>query len=166
MGYVESSLVPGETVAYQTRLHWIVFAPALFLGGLLDLGGTALLVFAIAGRGANGSVSMPLIATGVVLMVIGSSWIAAGAVRWSATEITVTTRRVLIKTGVLTVRTTEVLLAKVESVAIEETALARALGFGKVTIHGTGGTPESFDRITRPHEFRRRVQIGIEGLPR
>ena len=69
-------------------------------------------------------------------------------------------------TGVLTIRTTEVLLAKVESVAVEESPVARMLGFGTVTIHGTGGTPETFERIAHPHEFRRRVQVGIEALPR
>ncbi|HEU4726144.1 MAG TPA: PH domain-containing protein [Candidatus Eisenbacteria bacterium] len=166
MGYVDASLVPGETVAYRTRLHWIVFAPALLLGGLCDLGGTALLVFAFVGRGADGSMSTALLVTGAILMLIGSAWLAAGAIRWKATEITVTSRRVLIKTGVMTIRTTEVLLAKVESVAVEESPIGRMLGFGKVTIHGTGGTPERFERIAQPLEFRRRVQIGIEGLPR
>jgi hypothetical protein len=34
-----------------------------------------------------------------------------------------------------------------------------------VTVHGTGGTPETFDRIATPHEFRRQVQIQIEALP-
>jgi uncharacterized membrane protein YdbT with pleckstrin-like domain len=90
---------------------------------------------------------------------------AAGAIQWSATEITVTTRRVLIKTGVVSRHTTEVLLAKVESISIEESMMARLLGFGKVTVHGTGGTPETFERIAHPHAFRRQVQIQIEALP-
>ena len=60
--------------------------------------------------------------------------------------------------------TKEVLLAKIESVSVEESLTARLLGFGRVTIHGTGGTPEVFDRIARPHEFRRQVQIQIETL--
>ena len=165
MSYVDENLVPGETVAYRARLHWIVVAPALLAGGAFDLAGAGLVVFALLGRGADGHVSVPMIVAGAVLMLAGSAWMALGAIRWSATEITVTSRRVLIKTGVLNRHTTEVLLSKVESVKIEESLPARILGFGKVTIHGTGGTPETFDRIARPHAFRREVQIQIEALP-
>ena len=30
MSYIESNLVPGETVMYQTRLHWIVMLGHIF----------------------------------------------------------------------------------------------------------------------------------------
>ena len=166
MGYVEVNLVPGESVAYRTRLHWIVFAPALLVGGVLDLAGVGLLVAAFIRREPGTQASIPMIVAAAALMLIGSAWIAAGAVKWKATEIVVTSRRVLIKTGIMTIRTTEVLLSKVESVSIEEPPVGRMLGFGKVTIHGTGGTPETFERIARPNEFRRRVQIQIEALSR
>lgn len=166
MGYVEANLVPGESVAYRTRLHWIVFAPALLIGGVLDLCGAFLLVAALLGREPGTPASIPMILGAVILMMVGSAWTAAGAIQWKATEIVVTSRRVLIKTGIATIRTTEVLLSKVESVSVEEPPLGRMLGFGKVTIHGTGGTPESFDRISRPNEFRRMVQIQIEALSR
>ena len=35
MSYVESNLVPGETVIYETRLHWIVILWHIVLGCLL-----------------------------------------------------------------------------------------------------------------------------------
>src|ERR1035441_1631298 len=35
MSYVESNLVPGETVIYQTRLHWIVMLGHIVVGCLL-----------------------------------------------------------------------------------------------------------------------------------
>lgn len=164
MGYVDENLVPGESVAYRARLHWIVVAPALLLGGALDLIGAGLAVVAFLRRGPDGHVPVLMVVAGAVLMMTGSAWMAAGAIRWNATEITVTSRRVLIKTGIVNRHTTELLLAKIESVSIEESLFARMLGFGKVTVHGTGGTPETFDRIARPHEFRRQVQIQIEAL--
>jgi len=71
---------------------------------------------------------------------------------------------VLIKTGIVRRHTKEILLSKVESVSIDESGLGRVLGFGTVTVHGTGGTPEIFDRIARPHVFRRQVQMQIEAL--
>jgi uncharacterized membrane protein YdbT with pleckstrin-like domain len=84
------------------------------------------------------------------------------AVQRKATEIAVTSRRVLIKKGLLTRHTTEILLSKVESVSIEESPVGQTLGFGRVTIHGTGGTPEIFDRIADPNEFRRQIQSQID----
>jgi len=165
MGYVDENLVPGESVAYRARLHWIVVAPALLGGGMIDLIGAGLVVAALVGQGPGGHASVPVIVLGAVLMLLGSAWMAAGIIQWGATEITVTSRRVLIKTGIVSRHTTEILLAKVESVSIEEALVGRVLGFGKVTIHGTGGTPETFERIAQPHAFRRQVQVQIEALP-
>jgi len=165
LGYVDDNLIPGETIAYRARLHWIVVAPALLGGGLIDMIGVGLVVGTLLTRVPGGSASIPMIALGALLMLAGSTWMAAGIIQWSATEITVTSRRVLIKTGVVSRHTTEVLLAKVESVAIEESMMARLFGFGKVTVHGTGGTPETFDQISHPHAFRRQVQGQIEALP-
>lgn len=164
MGYVDDNLVPGEEVAYRAGPHWIVFAPALVVGGLLDLTGAGLLAAAFLRRAPGEPASVPMIVAAAILMLFGSLWMAAGAIRWKSTEITVTSRRVLIKSGILTIHTTEVLLSKVESVAIEQSPMGRMFGFGKVTIHGTGGTPGTFERIARPHEFRRMIQIQIEGL--
>jgi len=165
MSYVDESLVPGESVAYRARLHWIVVAPALLGGGMIDMIGVGLVVAALVGRGPRGHASVPMIILGAVLMLLGSAWMATGIIQWRATEITVTSRRVLIKTGIVSRHTTEILLAKVESISIEESMIARVLGFGKLTVHGTGGTPETFERIASPHAFRRQVQIQIEGLP-
>ena len=164
MGYVDENLVPGEVVAYRARLHWVTVAPALLGGAFLDLAGVGLVLAALLGRAPGGQASLPMIVAGVVLMVAGSGWMATGFITWNATEITVTSRRVFIKTGIVRRHTKEILLAKIESVAIEESMMGRMLGFGKVTVHGTGGTPERFERIARPHAFRRQVQIQIDLL--
>lgn len=165
MGYVDDNLVPGEFVAYRAQLHWIELAPSILVGAVLDLTGIGVLVAALMGKGPGDGTSLPMVLLAAALMLVGSGWLAVGIIRWKSTEITVTSRRVLIKTGVLSRHTTEVLLAKVESVRIEESLIARVLGFGKVTIHGTGGTPETFERIAKPHAFRRQVQSQIEALP-
>ena len=46
MGYIEKNLVPGETVLYKTRLHWIVLIWPL-IGGVV-LGGIGV-VFVVGG---------------------------------------------------------------------------------------------------------------------
>jgi len=82
----------------------------------------------------------------------------------NATEIAVTSRRVLIKTGIVNRRTLELLLVRIESIGVNEPPLGRMLGFGTVVLRGTGGTPEQFDRIANPLEFRKQVQSQVEGV--
>jgi uncharacterized membrane protein YdbT with pleckstrin-like domain len=79
-----------------------------------------------------------------------------------ATEMAVTNKRILIKTGLVSRRTFELLLSKVESIGVQEGLLGRMLGYGSVVVRGTGGTPEPFSTITHPLEFRRQVQQQIE----
>jgi uncharacterized membrane protein YdbT with pleckstrin-like domain len=164
MGYVDDNLVPGETVACRARPHWLSFAPFLIGGPTLDLIGVVLVVRALLGHGTGESPARWMIVLGAICVLAGSAVLAMGVVLWRSIEITVTSRRVFVKTGIVRRHTTEILLSKVESVSIEETLAGRLMGFGRVTIHGTGGTPESFDRIAGPHEFRRQIQIQIEGL--
>jgi uncharacterized membrane protein YdbT with pleckstrin-like domain len=54
------------------------------------------------------------------------------------TEYTVTDRRVLVKRGVIRRRVTEVNVKKVEGVDVRQSVLGRILGYGTVTVRGTG----------------------------
>jgi uncharacterized membrane protein YdbT with pleckstrin-like domain len=102
---------------------------------------------------------------GAALLTIGGLVVAAALIRRASTEIVVTTRRVLIKTGILERRTIELLLSKIESVDVTESVSGRMLGFGRVVLRGTGGTPETFERVANPLEFRRQVQSQVDALP-
>lgn len=166
MSYIESHLVPGETVIYQTRLHWIVMLGHLVMGCLLlGLPGAFLLYYAMSQNGIETSTLHAMEFGGVALMVCGVVAIGMGMVRRNATEMALTNRRVVIKTGVVGRKTIEMLLNKVESIEVSETALGRTLGYGTIVVIGTGGTPEPFDQIAHPLEFRSRVQQQIESLP-
>jgi hypothetical protein len=50
------------------------------------------------------------------------------------------------------------MLGKVEGIGVEQGFIGRLLGFGTITVTGTGGTKEPFPNIARPLEFRRQVQ--------
>ena len=83
----------------------------------------------------------------------------------NATEMTVTNKRVFVKVGLAARRTIELLLSRVESIGVEESVMGRMLGYGTVIVHGTGGTPEVFNMIAHPLEFRTQVQQQIEKSP-
>ena|SRR5271157_3252737 len=165
MSYVESNLVPGETVIYQTRLHWIVMLGHMVLGCfLLGLPGLLLLYYAITQTGINGRTLHIMEGVGVALLVCGVAVILMGMVRRNATEMAVTNRRVVIKTGLASRKTIEMLLNKVESIEVSEPAFGRMLGYGTIVVIGTGGTPEPFHKVAHPLEFRSQVQQQIEKL--
>jgi len=152
MSYVEKNLISGEKLVYRTGIHWIVlFWPFVFA---VLLAGAAAAVYMYRNDWVIGSAALIAVAA-LILIVAG--------VRRGSTEMAVTNRRVIIKTGIASRRSLEIMLPKVESIGIDETAGGRMLGYGTVTIHGTGGTPEPFRLIAHPSEFRRQVQQQIDG---
>lgn len=150
MGYVERHLLPGERVLYKTRLHWILFLrPAL-----LVLLGVAL------GIALHRSVPEPrwlwLIGPAIVLVGLGF-----GLIHWvelMTSEFAVTSTRVIFKVGLVARYTTELLLAKVESIGVEQGLAGRLVNYGDITVIGTGGTHEVFRRVRDPVGFRNHVQ--------
>jgi hypothetical protein len=151
VSYADQNLIPGEQVLYQTGLHWIVFAPPVFFAAIFGLIGLLLMLLM---QGTGG--------VGFFFLVFAGLFILAGYLTRKATEIAVTNKRIVIKTGILNRRTLELLLSKVESIGVEEGLLGRMLGYGSVVVRGTGGTPEPFHDVTNPLEFRRQVQQQIE----
>ena len=75
-----------------------------------------------------------------------------------ADEFAVTNKRVIVKTGLISRRTLEMNLSKIESVNVDQSIMGRILGYGTITIIGTGGTRESFPKIAEPLLFRKKFQ--------
>ncbi len=164
MSYIDASLVPGETVVYQTRLHWIVMLRHILLALLLFAGAAALLIYffhhpelSIASKHLTEGGAAALLLCGLVAII-------AGAVRRNATEMAVTTRRVVVKQGLVSRKTIEMLLNKIETIEVSEPMIGRMMGYGSITMVGTGGTSEPFHKIAHPLQFRGEVQQQLEKL--
>jgi membrane protein YdbS with pleckstrin-like domain len=164
MSYVEKNLVPGETVIYETRLHWIVMLGHIIVGCLLLVLGAVLLYYAFTEHGMQPAYLHLTEWGGVALLVFSLVAILMGMVRRNATEMAVTNHRVVIKTGLASRKTIEMLLNKVETIEVRESFFGRMLGYGTILVIGTGGTPEPFDKVAHPLEFRSQVQQQIEKL--
>jgi len=76
----------------------------------------------------------------------------------ATSEFAVTNKRVVIKVGLISRRTVEMNLSKIESVNVNQSIIGRLLGYGTIIIVGTGGTTETFDTIADPLQFRRKFQ--------
>jgi len=144
MSYVDNSIMPGEQVLFRTRLHPIVFAlPVVFA-----------LLAVLAHWGIRQGVMNPAGLFGVLAVVLG----IVRCIDFVTSEFAVTTKRVIIKVGVVRRRTLEMQLTKVEAVAVEQSIPGRIFGYGNIVVTGTGGTKEPFKRISEPLGFRRAVQ--------
>jgi uncharacterized membrane protein YdbT with pleckstrin-like domain len=163
MSYVERNLIPGEKLVYRTGVHWsVLFGPAV-AAAIFAVPGIAILVFRdeIVAKGIPANA---VEIAGAVLILVGAAIFGYSVMKKNATEIAVTDKRVIIKTGMTSRRSLEIMLAKVESIGIDETMMGRMLGYGTVVIHGTGGTPEPFRKIAHPAEFRMAVQQQVDSV--
>jgi len=161
--YIDKHLIPGEAVTYQTKLHWHVMFWHVAFGVISALAGIGILAGAWSSKHGKGDSSGVMIWLGLLCFAIAAYLVVFGVLKRRATEIAVTNKRVIVKVGLATRRTIELLLPRIESISVEEPALGRVLGYGTVTIRGTGGTPEVFQNIYHPLEFREQVQKQIEG---
>lgn len=69
-------------------------------------------------------------------------------------EFVVTNSRIIIKKGIISYYTLEMGLDRVETVNVRQSILGRILGFGSITVIGTGGTRKTFNEIKDPCGFR------------
>lgn len=167
LSYADKHLIAGETVQYETRLHWIVMLGHALIAAILGIIGVSLLITPWSSiKGGEASAAGPLRWAGAASVLVAVIFFGIGLVRRNATEMAVTNKRVIVKTGLADRRTIELLLQRIESIAVEEPALGRILGYGTVIVRGTGGTPEVFPQIARPLEFREQVQRQIAGEPK
>jgi uncharacterized membrane protein YdbT with pleckstrin-like domain len=165
VSYIEKNLSVGETVLYQTRLHWMVMLAPCLAAVVLGAVGIGLLVGAVSTINDQGSNPRMLVSVAVVLLVVAALIVVVASWRRSATEMAVTNRRVLVKVGILTRRSIEIMLSKIESIRVDQSLAGRMFSFGTIVVRGTGGTPEPFAKIAHPLEFRRQVQEQIDKLP-
>ena len=159
MGYIDKNLIEGESVIYEARLHWVLFVRPALLSLIFVAVAVALFYFASDSINSNNTSLMQRI--GVVLIVLAVLPIAVGIFRRSAREYAVTNKRVVMQNGVMGRQTEEVFLNKIESIGVDQSVMGRMLGYGTVTIRGTGGSFGPFERVSAPLELRRQIQDQI-----
>jgi uncharacterized membrane protein YdbT with pleckstrin-like domain len=143
MSYVEANLMQGEQVVYQTSLHWLMYLWPIVLAivGLFMLLGVP--------------------ALGLIVLALAALLGATVFVTVYNAEFAVTNKRVIMKTGWLNRRSLELLLSKIESIAVDQGFAGKLWGYGTIILSGTGGSHEPFQNIADPFEFRKQVQEQI-----
>ncbi|OQW54684.1 PH domain-containing protein [Candidatus Raskinella chloraquaticus] len=155
--YVNSVLLRDEKIEYQAFLHWIIFVNGLFLmvlGAIVSQLSGFLASQAFDPRLAGGFQQMIAYA-GVGILVIGLLVLITAWIRFRSTEIVVTNRRFIVKTGVISRHTHEIFLNRVEAANIEQSVVGRILDYGTVFVRGTGGGINPIAPVVAPRSLQR-----------
>lgn len=153
VSYVEKVLQPGEKIVHETTLSWAMYIPGLVLLGVAVLITIVLLIL-------FGTAWWVWLASGVLalsgLVLLAKEWFE----RWT-TEIAITDRRIILKTGFIRRDTIEMSVEKVESIDVNQSLLGRLFDYGDITVRGTGAGFAPLRKIHAPLTFRSHVT----GLP-
>jgi uncharacterized membrane protein YdbT with pleckstrin-like domain len=167
-------LLTGEKLVYKAKLHWIIFLkPMIFLVLSLTLlaFGNHILPDIFSSNLPGALVSFRFYGLDLVrclgmatllLMCVPTS--IYPLVRAWTSEFWVSNKRVLIKMGLIRRNSFEIMLKKIEAIAVDQSILGRLLNYGSVGIVGTGSSKEVFTMIQRPLEFRRQIQEQLDLL--
>lgn len=124
--YVEDALVNGEKIVHQGHISlWSVWH-------LIALG----------------IILLPAVGIGLIFLVMAY-------IRYKTTELAVTTKRVIVKSGFIRRSTVEININKVESIQVDQEVLGRLFNFGTLIISGGGNPQAPITGISAPMEFRR-----------
>ncbi len=143
--YVNKILSDNESVLLSAKLHWIGYAPAFIWLAIV-----VWLITAIEDTATSGPIGF--IGTTIAITSFLFFWI-----RSRTTELAVTDRRVVAKTGLIARDTNELNRAKIEGVDVQQSVLGRLLNYGTISVRGTGGAIAPIPRISNPIAFRKAV---------
>ena len=145
MSYVDKNLMLDEVVVHRAKMHWFAYVPSIFL----IVSGLILVSVGSVDGGAN--------LVGVFSIVLGLYKFISVLVLIKTTELVVTSKRVIAKTGFIRRNTIELNHSKVESYNINQSVFGRLFGYGTLEVNGTGGGITPVPGIDGPMEFRRKA---------
>jgi uncharacterized membrane protein YdbT with pleckstrin-like domain len=148
--YVGQVLQPEETVRFEGTLHWVIYLP----GFVLAIFGIAGFI-AMTGMAPRGRTVLSVFV--YLALAIGALHLLVAWIKQVTTEIAVTNRRVIYKTGLISRRTVEMNMDKVESVDVSQNVFGRVLDYGTILIRGTGAGLEPLSEIASPLALRNAI---------
>jgi uncharacterized membrane protein YdbT with pleckstrin-like domain len=151
MSYVQGVLQPGEQVRQIASIHWVLYWPGVVV---------ALLAVAAFWVSQTRPLTAVWLYTGYALALGAVVLLVREWFQWWITEIAVTNRRVIYKTGLVRRQTNEMNMDKVESVQVDQSILGRMFDYGNVKILGTGEGFETLRTIASPLQLRNSITGG------
>lgn len=147
MSYIKDSLAKNEVIITYFDYHWVNFFKYILYGA------AAVLVSVLV----NSTIGFSLWVILIEFLVLGII-VAFPSITISSTDMGVTNKRVILKTGLISRNSEEMRISSIETVEVKQTILQRILGSGHVHITGKGVSDLVFRNVKNPME----VKVAIE----
>jgi uncharacterized membrane protein YdbT with pleckstrin-like domain len=149
VGLPARHLNPGEEVVLYVRPHWKSLARPVFVSVVALAGAIAALIYGVPGWAEE--------ALGALLLVC-LFWLGARYLRWATTSLALTTQRLVMRRGVLSRQTKEMLVDRLTDISCHQGLLDRLLRCGDVLIETPGkDSPEVFPNLPRPTSIQNEI---------
>jgi uncharacterized membrane protein YdbT with pleckstrin-like domain len=157
---LDRNLLTGEQIIFETKKHWFAPIRTSLIAILILLGALVLRVIAPGGGPVLGFLGNLMDLVSTVLLLVGIVWVGYNIVEWLSAHFGVTNMRVLRYEGLLRRSSSETLLKTLTDVRLEEPAIGRMLGFGNLRILTASGRAGEDDwrTVAKARELRTAIQ--------
>ena len=158
MTYPDKLLAPGETVAFELKPHWrALIAPVIVL--LIEVFLATWLYFSVDDL-SIGSLSLSwlrwVIVIAVIVITIWRVLVPFG--RWMTTQYVFTSRRIIVRRGLITKQGRDMPLNKVNNVSFHISVLGRILNYGALEIESASDDGDlAINDVPNVQDIQRKV---------
>lgn len=142
--YIEENLARDEQIIVKAQVTWLSQFWYLLFGGLFVL--------------------LALPSKNFIFFLVGAIFIGVAVIHVITTELALTNRRIIAKSGLIRRNTIELKVNRVESLGVDQGVLGRILNFGSIVVKGVGGSNAPIPYIAKPMEFRQQVNNFLDEL--
>lgn len=158
-GYVKGTMTKDEEIKVEAKYHWI--KRLWFYLMFATLGVTALVSISLAFT----SYLDKQMDMAIALLILGCILGVYPFVLYLSlhlTEMVCTNRRVVYKTGIISIKTEEIKTERIESIQIKQTFWGRVLGYGNILFSGTGSAKVEFFDVDNPLQMKARIEEAVD----
>jgi len=118
----------------------------------------------IVTRPGHGGFTIPFMIILAVSFFSGVGGMIHALIYYYNSDFVLTDRRVLSKFGLLSRTTSEQRLSKIESIHVHQSILGRLLGYGSLTVTGTGSSTTQFSPMKDPLACKRAIEAELDRI--
>ncbi|MBR6355558.1 MAG: PH domain-containing protein [Alphaproteobacteria bacterium] len=147
MHYVAKHLSNNEEICYVAKIHWVDYFRVICYNIYYLL----CVLFALAMSG-----NMVIILLMLVILLVGDLYFYL--MHYHFLEMVITNKRVVLKTGIISVHTEELIIKEIETIEIEQTFWGRILNYANIYFTGKGSSAVEFATVKNPSEIKQIVE--------
>lgn len=145
MSYIQSTLIKDEEIILAPQVH-----PIVYWNPLISIGVLILFLGIIGSMDSSGETWSTIGSVILLLFLVGLFWHFFNKWYYKNVEMAVTNKRVVAKTGIISVHSEELQWNRIESIEIRQGILGRIFGYGNVHFTGTGTSSVLFRYVQDP----------------